>query len=245
MTNPVPPVNPTIAPLRNVMLFTALVEGVMNRTEGLPGLGVFKGRSGDGKTTATIYAANKFRAYHVQMKSVWTRKKICTAILNEMGILPNGKIEEMVEQIAYELTISNRPLFIDEADFLVAKNMIEVVRDIHESGRVTIIMIGEEAFGQKLKRWERVYRRVLIWEDTQPTDMRDARHLAKLYCKGVEIAEDLLSDLVTASGANAGHIVINLDRVMKAAQNTGLEKIGRAEFGTAFFTGSPAPRSGS
>ena len=62
---------------------------------------------------------------------------------------------------------------------------------------------------------------------------------------GVEIAEDLLSDLVSASGANAGHIVINLDRVMKAAQNAGLEKIGRAEFGAAFFTGSPAPRSGS
>lgn len=245
MTNIAPFVNPTIAPLRNVMLFTALVEGVMNRTEGLPGLGVFKGRSGDGKTTATIYAANKFRAYHVQMKSVWTRKKICTAILNEMGIQPPNTLEEMVEKIACELTVSNRPLFIDEADFLVSKNMIEVVRDIHESGRVTIIMIGEEAFAQKLKRWERVYRRVLIWEDTQPTDMRDARHLAKLYCKGVEIAEDLLSDLVSASGANAGHIVINLDRVMKAAQNAGLEKIGRAEFGAAFFTGSPAPRSGS
>jgi len=245
MTIHVPLVNPTIAPLRNVMLFTALVEGVMNRTEGLPGLGVFKGRSGDGKTTATIYAANKFRAYHVQMKSVWTRKKICTAILNEMGILPSPRIEDMVEQIAFELTASGRPLFIDEADFLVAKNMIEVVRDIHESGRVTIIMIGEEAFQQKLKRWERVYRRVLIWEDTQPTDMRDARHLAKLYCKSVEITEDLLSDLVTASGANAGHIVINLDRVMKAAQNAGLEKIGRPEFGAAFFTGSPALRSGS
>ena len=245
MTNIAPFVNPTIAPLCNVMLFTALVEGVMNRTEGLPGLGVFKGRSGDGKTTATIYAANKFRAYHVQMKSVWTRKKICTAILNEMGIQPPNTLEEMVEKIACELTVSNRPLFIDEADFLVSKNMIEVVRDIHESGRVTIIMIGEEAFAQKLKRWERVYRRVLIWEDTQPTDMRDARHLAKLYCKGVEIAEDLLSDLVSASGANAGHIVINLDRVMKAAQNAGLEKIGRAEFGAAFFTGSPAPRSGS
>ena len=245
MTIHVPSVNPTIAPLRNVMLFTALVEGVMNRTEGLPGLGVFKGRSGDGKTTATIYAANKFRAYHVQMKSVWTRKKICTAILNEMGILPAGKIEDMVEQIAYEMTASGRPLFIDEADFLVSKNMIEVVRDIHESGRVTIILIGEEAFQQKLKRWERVYRRVLIWEDTQPTDMRDARHLAKLYCKGIEIDDGLLSDLVTASGANAGHIVVNLDRVMKAAQNSGLDKIGRAEFGAVFFTGAPALRSGS
>ncbi len=236
------PIVNSIAPLRNVSLFLELTVRVMNRTAGLPGLATFHGFSGLGKSFAAIYAANKFRAYHVQVKSVWTRKKLCQAILLEMGVQPAPTIADMMDQIGQELSLSSRPLIIDEADFLVAKGMIEVVRDIYESSQAAIILIGEENLPSSLKRWERVHGRMLDWVAAQPASLGDAKHLAKIYCRGIEIAEDLLTALHAASGGSVRRICVNLDRVREAATLHGVDKMTAAQFGGGFFTGHPPAR---
>lgn len=241
MTADVAPVN-SIAPLRNVMLLAELIERVMNRPTGLPGMATFHGFSGYGKSFAAMYAANKHRAYHVQVKSVWTRKKLCTAILAEMGIQPAATIPDMVDQIGQQLSLSQRPLIIDEADFLVAKGMIEVVRDIYESSQSTIVLIGEEQLPQKLKVWERVHGRMLDWVAAEPGTPADTKHLARLYCRGIEVTEDLLAALHDASAGSVRRICVNLDRVREFAQTAGLTKIDLAGFGGDFFTGNPPPR---
>lgn len=241
MSADIAPVN-TIAPLRNVMLLAELIERVMNRPSGLPGMATFHGFSGYGKSFAAMYAANKHRAYHVQVKSVWTRKKMCTAILAEMGIQPASTIPDMVDQIGQQLSLSQRPLIIDEADFLVAKSMIEVVRDIYESSQSTIVLIGEEQLPQKLKVWERVHGRMLDWVAAEPGTLGDTKHLARLYCRGIEVADDLLIALHDASAGSIRRICVNLDRVREAAQTAGLRQIDQSGFGGDFFTGNPPPR---
>ena len=133
----------SVAPLRNVSALVSLIEKVKSRTIGLPGLATFHGPSGYGKSTAAVYAANHFDTYQIQLKSCWTGKKMCAAILQEMGIPAKKTIADMVDQIAQELTFSDRPLLIDEADVLVKRNMIELVRDIYESSHTPVILIGE------------------------------------------------------------------------------------------------------
>ncbi|TWB58715.1 AAA family ATPase [Nitrospirillum viridazoti] len=228
----------TIAPLRNVMAFTELVDRVMNRTPGLPGMATFHGPSGYGKTFSAIYAANKHKAYHVQMKSVWTRKKLCQSILQSMGILPAATIPDMMDQIGEQLALSRRPLIIDEADYLLSKGMVEVARDIYESSQGAIILIGEEQLPTKLKAIERVHGRMLDWVPAEEATLGDAGHLARLYCPGVEVAPDLLSALYDASAKSIRRIVVNLDRVREAAQLKDLSTIGLGQYGSEFFTGA-------
>jgi DNA transposition AAA+ family ATPase len=233
----------TIAPLRNVAAFTELVDRVMNRSRGLPGMATFHGFSGYGKTFAAIYAANKHRAYHVQMKSAWTRKKLMQAILQEMGIMPAGTIPDMLDQVGEQLSLSGRPLIVDEADYLVTKGMIEVVRDIYESSQAAIILVGEEGLPTALKRWERVHGRMLDWVPAQPAALNDARHLAHLYCRGIELTEDLLTPLHEASQGSVRRICVSLDRVREFAETAGLNRVTRAEYKGEFFTGAaPATR---
>ncbi|MDA8230377.1 MAG: ATP-binding protein [Magnetospirillum sp.] len=244
MTIDVSPVN-TVAPLRNVALLADLVERVANRPSGLPGMGCFHGPSGYGKTFAAIYAANRHRAYHVQVKSVWTRKKLCLAVLLEMGVQPAGTIPDMVDQIGQELSLSRRPLVIDEADFLVSKGMIEVVRDIYESSQGTVILIGEEQLPQKLKVWERVHGRMLDWVGAEPGTLADTRHLAKLYCRGVVTADDLQKELHEKSAGSVRRICVNWDRVREKAEAADIKEIDLATWlrlGGEFFTGNPPPR---
>lgn len=230
----------TIAPLRNVVLFSALVERVMGRPYGLPGMATFHGRSGLGKTFAAIFAANKHRAYHIQIKSVWTRKHMLASILAEMGIRPAGTIPQMMDQVGEQLSLSRRPLFIDEADHLLVKGMIEVVRDIYESSQAAIILIGEEGLPQNLTRYERVHGRMLDWQAAQPACESDARVLAKLYCPTATVGLDLQARLLEASGGSVRRICVNLDRVREFAVANGLKEIGLAEYQGEIFTGNPA-----
>lgn len=233
----------TIAALENVRHFTALLERVTNRSAGLPGMACFHGCSGFGKTFAAIYGANKTRAHHIQVRSVWTRKKLCADILRELGVQPASTIPDMVEQIGAELSLSQRPLIIDEADYLLSRAMIECVRDIYESSQATIVLIGEEQLPQKLRRWERVHGRMLDWVQAQPATIGDVRLLAALYARGIAIEDDLLRAVAEASQGSARRICVNVDRVREAAEKAGLRKIGRADYKGDFFTGQPPHRS--
>ena len=76
----------TLAPLRNVSRMLALIDRLQNRGDGVPGMGCFYGFSGLGKSMASSFAVNTTRAVHVQMKSVWTHKRLCEAILDELGV---------------------------------------------------------------------------------------------------------------------------------------------------------------
>ena len=237
MTTKPSDIRETIAPLKNVALFTELVERVMKRPRGLPGMGAFTGFSGYGKSVAAIYAANKFRAYHVQVKSVWSRKKLCGAILHEMGIDAGATLPDMVDQIGQQVALSGRPLIVDEADFLLAKGMIEVIRDIYESSRGTIILIGEEQLPQKLRRFERVHGRMLDWVQAQPCALADAKHLVRLYCSGIEVDDALLEELHRVALGSVRRLCINLARVREHADATGARKV--KEFPGEIFTGTP------
>jgi hypothetical protein len=234
----------SVAPLRNVAALVALIDRVQKRAIGLPGMATFYGPSGFGKTTAGVYAANRFQAYQVQVKSVWTQRKFCEAILKDLGIQPDRTIADMVDQISEELARTGRPLLIDEADHLVARKMIEIVRDIYESSGATVILIGEELLPQKLQKWERVHGRMLDWVGAEPGCLADVNHLAPIYCRGVELSDALKEYLLRVSQRSIRRICINLERVHEFAATRGLERVEMSDWGKAdFFTGeAPAPR---
>ena len=230
----------TTAPLRNVAAFSALMERVMTRGANLPGMAAFYGRSGLGKSMSATYAANKHKAYYVQVKSVWTRKRLCQAILNEMGIVPAKTVSDLVDQIGEQLALSRRPLIVDEADFLVKRDMIEIVRDLYESSFAPVALIGEENLPNNLKRYERVHNRILDWTAAQPCDEADTRQLAAIYCPGVNVADDLLKKVCDAVNGCARRICVNLDHIREYALSKSLPEIDAAMYRGRIDTGSPA-----
>lgn len=238
------PLYGSVAPLRNVEALVELIRLVQDREPGLPGMACYYGPSGYGKTTAAVYAANAYGAYQVQVKSCWTRKKLCTAVLEDLGVQPAKTIADMVDQIAEGLARSGKPLLVDEADHLVARSMIEIVRDIHEASGSTVILIGEEQMPLKLQQWERVHGRMLKWVAAEPATFDDVAHLAPIYCPRVELDEALQLRLLEESSHSVRRISINLDRVKEYARARNLPRVTSADFAEQpFFTGAaPAPR---
>jgi len=262
MQNGIGAVN-TIAPLNNVALFTELMDRVVNRPRHLPGLGTFHGFSGYGKTFSATYAANTYRALHVEAGASWTLKKFCQSVLRELGFVEGRRrrdqhsvqavdvmpktIPDMVEQIIEALAIEERPLIIDEFDHVTnwGEKSVNVIREILDKSQAAIILIGEEGLPNKLQTWERVHNRVLDWVPAQPASQDDTHILAQLYCPGLHVASDLAGHITALAEGRVRRICVNLERVREFAASSGIDRVDLAAWGDRpFWTGRPPARRG-
>ena len=233
----------TVAPLKNVSLCMQGMTTATKRAAHLPGMVCLYGPSGWGKSTAAAYTANKTKAYYVEAKSSWTRKALLLAITNEMGVPPANTIYDLTDQVAEQLARSGRPLIVDEMDHLVDKKAVEVIRDIYEGSGAAILLIGEERLPAKLERWERFHGRVLDWIGAQPASLEDAAHLRGLYCKKVDIKDDLLAHIQEVAKGSIRRICVNLERVQEHAFQQGQKEIDLTSWGDReLFTGQPPRR---
>lgn len=230
-------------PIKNVASFLSMTMRLVDRAPHLPGFGVCHAPSGYGKTYASIFAQNKTRAIRVEVGDSWTRRTLLRGILREFGenIRDRVPIADMAERaIACLGDDPRRPLIVDEADKLVDKGMIEIVRELQESSGAPVILIGEEKLPAKLLTVERMHNRVLDWFPAQPCDLDDARELARAFAPRVKINDDLLSAIRTQSGGRARRIVVNLAHAAEVARNKNLTSLNlEAWGGDSFFTGEP------
>ncbi len=230
-----------IAPLRNVILARQLMEHLSTRAPNLPGMGVLYGPSGYGKTSAVASVAATFGAVYVACRSYFTRRSFLLSILEEMGVKPGRTVHDMVGLICEQLALSRKPLIIDEVDHIVERNLVELMRDIYEGSGAAVLMVGEEKFPVKLKRWERVHNRVLNWQMAQPSDLDDARKLVKLYSPDVPIGDDLIRRIVQETRGVTRRICVNIETVRQEAKKTGATIIDLKAWGARGFDNGEAP----
>lgn len=235
----------TLAPLKNVAAMMGLVQRLKDRGAHMPGFGVVHGFSGYGKTYSAIFAQNKTGGPRIEIGDSWSKKTLVSAILKELGLRdPKGTVAELTEKVIGLLAEPDHPpLFIDEADKLVDKNMVELVREIQEGAQIPIVLIGEENLPQKLMKIERVHNRVLDWVAAQPADLEDTRKLASLFCPHLVIDDATLEAMRRASDGRARRIVTNLYRAREFAATRGLRALEAGGLVPEFFTGTPPART--
>ncbi len=229
------------APLHNVTLVHKAVQRAMNREPNLPGIVVAYSPSGWGKSMAASYCANAFEGFYVACRSYFTKKSFLETVLREMAIRPERTVAGMMDQIALQLDLSGRPLMLDEMDHLVDRNMIEIVRDLHEMSRCTMLLVGEEQFPRKLlRRSERFHNRVLEWVQVQPASRDDCRDLAEFYSP-IPIADDLLELFRERARGVTRYICVNIDRAKALGQTQGLKRVDLAAWGKREIYAGDAP----
>ena len=234
-----------IANINNLSLVALAMERLVNRQDGLPGLGVLYGPSGFGKTTATVAVANTSRAYYVQMRSAWSKKTLLEKICFEMGLPPARTTAGCLDIICEQLAASQRPLIIDEADYLVSKaGMVELVRDIYEGSQAPVMLVGEELLPVKLKKYERFHGRVLAWIPAQPVSVEDAAELAAVYAPKVTVSGDLLKHLVEIAHGSVRRVTVNLVNLAAYAAERGLVELDMKDIAKAELYKGEAPKRG-
>lgn len=234
----------TIAILKNVAACMTAMERLMDRGPGRPGLGCFYGPSGYGKTYSAIYVQNKTRAARVEVRENWTRKVFLEKLAAELGLEIRGTISQLADRVIEALVDDDRPVIVDEADWLCDRRMIETVRGLQEDSGAAFLLLGEEKLPSKLAEVERVYNRVLVWEPAQRCDQEDARKLVDLLSPTICVADDLVTEIRERSSGRARLIVVNTDEVVTYARRTGLAQIALADYGGPLVDGrAPRPRA--
>lgn len=234
------PIVNTVAPLTNVAIMQELVGRLRDRKPHLPGIGCFYGFSGYGKSIATTYAANKLddHAVYVEARSSWTKKKFVEALLGELAPGVNYRsrpVYDLIEIAAEKLMTGRMVLFVDEADYVVDRGYIEIIRDLYEIANTPIILIGEEDLPVKLERYERLHNRMARPAPAQPCTLADSRHLTRLYCDQVEIADDLLKHLLDEVAGCTRRVAANLDDIQEEGLRNGWDKVDRKLWGDRKF----------
>jgi len=235
----------SVAPLRNVVEAYSVAMQLISRPEGVDGLGLFYGHSGYGKSRASMFIQNKCGALYLEVFDFWTKKTFCEKLLAEIGVAkPKSTIAGMMDQALLHLQDDpNRLLIVDEADKLVDKGMIELVRDLYKGARIPVLLVGEELLPDKLARYERCRNRVSAFGLAQPSDLDDARKLARIYHPQVSMADDLLDEARRKADGKASYIVATLSKVAEAARAAGAKEMSLDNYAGPFFTGD-APRRG-
>lgn len=236
----------SIKPLRNVATLSKLVKRVETRQFGLPGMAVFHGKTGLGKTFACGYAAVHLDAIHITVDDTWTKKTLLTAVLKELREQPARTIPDMMAQAKPALARAGRTLIIDEADDAVDRNLIPTIRHLHDGSSMPVILVGMELLPQKLKKWELVDGRVLAWAPAEPADFKDAKLLADVYARDVQLDDALIKKIMEVNQGSVRRISVDLAYVVEQSRIQGQSTMTLDEWGDApFLRGSaPLPREG-
>ena len=236
----------SIQPLRNVAALATLIKRVEGRQYGLPGMAVFYGPTGLGKTFAASHAAARLDAIHISIQALWTKKTLLNAVLRELGIVPKKTMAEMMEQVNAGLAIAGRTLLVDEADYAIDRGMIEMLRDMQDGSSKPVILIGMEMLPQKLRKWELVDGRILEWTAAEPADLRDTKLLASVYAPDLEIDGALMERIMRVNKGSVRRISVDLAHVKEQARLQGEAVMTLDKWGDApFLRGeAPSPREG-
>ncbi len=180
---------------KNVQRFIQGVEVVNTPIKGRIGNGLFFGPPGTGKTdVGQWYSAEKGVPY-IRARKVSSQRSLLAIIVNELGLSPAFRSDDLFQQIVEELIGRPTPIIIDEVDYLLKNNMVEILRDINDMTNTPIIMMGMEHVDKKLRLCRHLYDRFTAIIRFELFDKKEIANLAEQACAvqlsdcGVEFIE--------------------------------------------------------
>ncbi len=219
---------------KNVKRFFAALNDLRHRPGGLEGMGLLYGRPGEGKTTVISRAAGLHSGVYVRAGASWTMTSLLQTLTRELNLSPGHRRASMVDAIVEELSITPRPVFIDEADYLLRDRgtMLDVVRDLYDLSKAPIVMIGMETFARDLSSFGqgRMRRRISQFVEFTGLDEVDSALVMRGLCD-VALSDDLCHHVFKQLQGNVGNITIAVSRIEAVARANGLDRITLSDWG--------------
>ncbi len=137
-------------------------NALRGRDGSLPGLGLIFSPPGRGKTESIEHRYGEASIFYVKVNRVWGIRDLLEGICEEMAIEPEFRTVPRFKQVCRELKRRGEPLYIDEADYLLKNTgMLDVIRDIHDTAKTPVILVGMENICRKLQKYGQFWSRIL------------------------------------------------------------------------------------
>lgn len=145
---------------KNVKKFVTLVNNLINRAEGVPGMALVYGEPGLGKSKVALWWSANNEGILITAKKTMSPHWLLEEIVKEIGEIPLYKSSDLFDQVVKALIKYPRVIIVDEIDYLISdKDTVEILRDIHDRTHNPIVLIGMNFADKKLKRNTHLYDR--------------------------------------------------------------------------------------
>jgi DNA transposition AAA+ family ATPase len=206
------------------------MEGLQKLPRDMEKMGLFYGPAGRGKSLIIEKLAIDQGAALVRTLGAWTPKSMMIDICEALEIEDIGTTSSIQHRIISHLTLEKRTLIIDEVDTLFMNNkkqLLLMIRDIHDMAKTPIILTGMESCDKNFKRdthyYERFSRKVKMGDTTE--------HDIKQLClnSDVSIEDDLVKYLYHKYG-NFRPVKVLLTALEDYCENNDIESVSLSTF---------------
>ena len=146
----------------NVKRFITMMNNLLNRAEGVPGMGLVYGEPGLGKTQAIKWWAFKNDAILIRCNQMMSSKWLLREILDYMSEIKPYTVSDSFDEVIKNLILKPRVLIVDEVDYLTMEKVksIEILRDIHDKTNIPVVLVGMTSANSRLKKFSHLYDRL-------------------------------------------------------------------------------------
>ena len=162
---------------KNVKKFVALMEEVKQLPANIPKIVLVFGEYGLGKSETIKWWTFKNDCIYVRANQGMTSRWLLSEIAEELGEEAFWHIQDTFNLVEQKLKQNPKPLIIDEVDYLVTNNVIEILRDLHDRTGCPMILVGMVNIDKKLSRYPHLKDRVYKSFKFESYDKQDIKQI--------------------------------------------------------------------
>lgn len=162
---------------KNVKRFVSLMEELKTLPNNMQKIALVFGDHGLGKSQTIQWWADKNDSVYVRAVKGMSTRWLLSEIAEEIGKEPHWHSKETFELIEDYLRKNQKTIIIDEADYLVEKNSIETLRDLHDRTGCPIVIVGMGSIDRKLSKYPHLCDRIYKSYRFEAFDIVDIREI--------------------------------------------------------------------
>lgn len=181
---------------KNVKKFVALMEEVKQLPANIPKIVLVFGEYGLGKSETIKWWTFKNDCIYVRANQGMSSRWLLSEIAEELGEEAFWHIKDTFNLVEQKLKQNPKPLIIDEVDYLVPNNVIEILRDLHDRTMCPMILVGMINIDKKLSRYPHLKDRIYKAFKFEPYNKQDIKQILSELSE-IQITNDGLEYLAT------------------------------------------------
>ena len=208
---------------KNVKKFVALMEEVKQLPANIPKIVLVFGEYGLGKSETIKWWTFKNDCIYVRANQGMTSRWLLSEIAEELGEEAFWHIQDTFNLVEQKLKQNPKPLIIDEVDYLVTNNVIEILRDLHDRTGCPMILVGMVNIDKKLSRYPHLKDRIYKAFKFEPYEKQDIKQILSELSE-IPITNDGLEYLATRHN-QFRQIVKLINKIEKLAKTNELKEL--------------------
>lgn len=227
----------TFVSTKNVLRLHAALRSLERRDFlEMPALGLIHGRTGAGKTTALAAMVTQYDAVFIRAFVAVTLSSLLDNLCGELKVPvkagARGRNADKFTAVCEALLTHPRPIFVDEADYLLHDaRMLECLRDIHDTAKVPVMLVGMEGFESKVSHRPQLHGRISQKIEFRPMDLEDTALMATSL-SDIQLSPELLEQLFKETRGSIRLVVNALAKLEAFAKGNRLTSLGLDAWGS-------------